>query len=288
MSANGPSSIPEDAEVAPQPSRADDGAEAAAIPDPSLQKAQAVARLHPSWFKGKGAEAELKETSVTADPRLVTFKGQKIIFMGSLLKFGKTVFGAATWKKRFFVLTPDFLCKFNSKEDYMAGKNAESTMDLTGSSVTTAEQETSQPFSFKITCPNIKAKDATAPIPGSILVAAENAWELGAALLPGIYLPLISLFPVEWTKSIENHGTRGWQSLITEASFQKLHKVGAGSFGSVFQVKKADTQKIYAMKVLNKANFTDENQLRSLSNERKVLEAVRRLALFAHLSAFLY
>jgi hypothetical protein len=42
------------------------------------------------------------------------------------------------------------------------------------------------------------------------------------------------------------------------------------------------------MKVLNKANFTDENQLRSLSNERKVLEAVRRLALFAHLSAFLY
>jgi len=108
----------------------------------------------------------------------------------------------------------------------MAGKNAEATIDLTGSTVVTAEQETSQPFSFKITCPNLKAKDATAPIPGSILVAAENAWEL-----------------VEWTKSVENHGTRGWQSLITEASFHKLHKVGAGSFGSVFQVKKLDTQK---------------------------------------------
>ena len=81
--------------------------------------------------------------------------------------------------------------------------------------------------------------------------------------------------PVEWTKSIENHGTRGWQSLITEASFQKLHKVGSGSYGSVYQVKKLDTGKIYAMKVLSKANFTEEAQLRALSNERKVLEAVR-------------
>ncbi len=80
---------------------------------------------------------------------------------------------------------------------------------------------------------------------------------------------------MEWTKSIENHGTRGWQSLITEASFQKLHKVGSGSYGSVYQVKKLDTGKIYAMKVLSKANFTEEAQLRALSNERKVLEAVR-------------
>jgi hypothetical protein len=200
MSSIGPISttIPEDDEVHASHTGNPDGAEAAAIPDPSLQKAQAVARLHPSWFKGKGAEAELKETAVTTDqkidPRLVTFKGQKIIFMGSLLKFGKTVFGASTWKKRFFVLTPDFLCKFNSKEDYMAGKNAEATIDLTGSTVVTAEQETSQPFSFKITCPNLKAKDATAPIPGSILVAAENAWELGAiaALLPDFYFRQIT------------------------------------------------------------------------------------------------
>ena len=85
---------------------------------------------------------------------------------------------------------------------------------------------------------------------------------------------------VEWTKSIENHGTRGWQSLITEASFQKLHKVGSGSFGSVFQVKKLDTQKIYAMKILRKTNFTEETQLRALSNERKVLEAVSFLFFF--------
>ena len=95
-------------------------------------------------------------------------------------------------------------------------------------------------------------------------------------------------YPVEWTKSVENHGTRGWQSLITEASFHKLHKVGAGSFGSVFQVKKLDTQKIYAMKVLNKSNFTDVNQLRSLSNERKVLEAVRCVSLFKYFPGFLH
>ena len=39
-------------------------------------------------------------------------------------------------------------------------------------------------------------------------------------------------------------------------------------------MKKLDTGKIYAMKVLSKANFTEEAQLRALSNERKVLEAV--------------
>jgi hypothetical protein len=246
------------------------------IPDESHQKVQAVARLHPSWFKGKGAEAELKETAVSADPRLVTFKGQKIIFMGYLLKYGKTLF-KSDWKKRFFVLTPDFLCKFSSKDDYMDGKNADTTIDLYECTVVTAEQETSQPFSFKITCPRFKPAEGSSVTPGFVLLAAENAWELGALLARCTHraFVFIAFSPVEWTKSIENHGTRGWQSLITEASFQKLHKVGSGSYGSVYQVKKLDTQKIYAMKVLSKANFTEEAQLRALSNERKVLEAVR-------------
>jgi len=151
-----------------------------AVPDDSHQKVQAVARLHPSWFKGKGAEAELKETAVTADPRLVTFKGQKIIFMGYLLKFGKTLF-KSDWKKRFFVLTPDFLCKFSSRDDYMDGKNADTTIDLYECTVVTAEQETSQPFSFKITCPRFKPAEGSSVTPGFVLLAAENAWELGTS-----------------------------------------------------------------------------------------------------------
>ena len=149
--------------------------------DESHQKVQAVARLHPSWFKGKGAEAELKETAAVTDPRLVTFKGQKIIFMGYLLKYGKTIF-KSDWKKRFFVLTPDFLCKFSSRDDYMDGKNADTTIDLHECTVVTAEQETSQPFSFKITCPRFKAVEGSAVAPGYVLLAAENAWELGAIL----------------------------------------------------------------------------------------------------------
>ena len=152
-----------------------------ATADESHQKVQAVARLHPSWFKGKGAEAELKETAAVTDPRLVTFKGQKIIFMGYLLKYGKTIF-KSDWKKRFFVLTPDFLCKFSSRDDYMDGKNADTTIDLHECTVVTAEQETSQPFSFKITCPRFKAVEGSAVAPGYVLLAAENAWELGAIL----------------------------------------------------------------------------------------------------------
>jgi hypothetical protein len=162
------------------------GAEETANIDASHQKVQAVARLHPSWFKGKGAEAELKETALVADPRLVTFKGQKIIFMGYLLKYGKALF-KNDWKKRFFVLTPDFLCKFSSRDDYMDGKNADTTIDLHECTVVTAEQETSQPFSFKIICPRFKSSESSSKssesssvMPGFVLLAAENAWELGA------------------------------------------------------------------------------------------------------------
>jgi hypothetical protein len=159
----------------------------------------------------------------------------------------------------------------------MDGKNADTTIDLYECTVVTAEQETSQPFSFKITCPRFKAAEGSSVQPGFVLLAAENAWELGAELIFSFsrFSALNDCSAVEWTKSIENHGTRGWQSLITEASFQKLHKVGSGSYGSVYQVKKLDTQKIYAMKILSKANFTEEAQLRALSNERRVLEAVR-------------
>jgi len=34
-----------------------------------------------------------------------------------------------------------------------------------------------------------------------------------------------------------------------------LHVIGKGSFGKVLQVKKKDTGKIYAMKVLNKKKY---------------------------------
>jgi hypothetical protein len=174
---------------------AEDATGGDAVADDSHQKVQAVARLHPSWFKGKGAEAELKETAVVADPRLVTFKGQKIIFMGYLLKYGKTLF-KNDWKKRFFVLTPDFLCKFSSRDDYMDGKNADTTIDLHECTVVTAEQETSQPFSFKITCPRFKSTEGSAVSPGFVLLAAENAWELGAAAarLSSVVLLVLTVF----------------------------------------------------------------------------------------------
>ena len=173
---------------------AEDATGGDAVADDSHQKVQAVARLHPSWFKGKGAEAELKETAAVADPRLVTFKGQKIIFMGYLLKYGKTLF-KNDWKKRFFVLTPDFLCKFSSRDDYMDGKNADTTIDLHECTVVTAEQETSQPFSFKITCPRFKSTEGQ-PSPGFVLLAAENAWELGAAAarLSSVVILVLTVF----------------------------------------------------------------------------------------------
>ncbi len=62
----------------------------------------------------------------------------------------------------------------------MDGKNADTTIDLHECTVVTAEQETSQPFSFKITCPRFKSSESSSVMPGFVLLAAENAWELGA------------------------------------------------------------------------------------------------------------
>ena len=64
----------------------------------------------------------------------------------------------------------------------MDGKNADTTIDLHECTVVTAEQETSQPFSFKITCPRFKVSEGSSVSSGFVLLAAENAWELGAAL----------------------------------------------------------------------------------------------------------
>ena len=55
-------------------------------------------------------------------------------------------------------------------------------------------------------------------------------------------------------------------------SFETLALVGQGSFGVVFQVKKKDTGKIYAMKVLNKKNIIEKNETEHTKAERNILQ----------------
>jgi len=61
---------------------------------------------------------------------------------------------------------------------------------------------------------------------------------------------------------------------MTTDDFELLKVVGKGSFGKVMQVKKKDTGKIYAMKVLKKSHLVARKQVAHTQTERKVLENI--------------
>jgi RAC serine/threonine-protein kinase len=56
------------------------------------------------------------------------------------------------------------------------------------------------------------------------------------------------------------------------ADFDLLKVVGKGSFGKVLQVRKKDSGKIYAMKVLNKQNILDNHELEHTRTEKNILQ----------------
>jgi len=55
-------------------------------------------------------------------------------------------------------------------------------------------------------------------------------------------------------------------------SFEPLTVIGKGSFGKVLQVKKKDNGKIYAMKILNKKNIMERNEVDHAKTEKSVLQ----------------
>ncbi|GAA5968889.1 hypothetical protein JCM11641_000768 [Rhodosporidiobolus odoratus] len=60
---------------------------------------------------------------------------------------------------------------------------------------------------------------------------------------------------------------------LSVTSFQLLRLIGQGSFGQVFRVRKRDTKRIYALKVIRKASVgNDPRALKQVLTERKVLE----------------
>jgi len=69
-----------------------------------------------------------------------------------------------------------------------------------------------------------------------------------------------------------NGGTPGQTQKIGLQDFDLLHVIGKGSFGKVLQVRKKDTGRIYAMKVLNKKNILDNNELEHTKTEKNILQ----------------
>jgi hypothetical protein len=58
---------------------------------------------------------------------------------------------------------------------------------------------------------------------------------------------------------------------VTLEDFAILKLVGKGNFAKVFQVRKKDTDSIYAMKILSKAGLKKANQLDHIKTERVIL-----------------
>jgi serine/threonine protein kinase len=53
--------------------------------------------------------------------------------------------------------------------------------------------------------------------------------------------------------------------------FELLKVIGKGSFGKVLQVRKKDTGRIYAMKILNKKHIIERKEVAHTISERNVL-----------------
>ncbi|GAA6023218.1 hypothetical protein JCM10207_004485 [Rhodosporidiobolus poonsookiae] len=59
---------------------------------------------------------------------------------------------------------------------------------------------------------------------------------------------------------------------LSITDFQLLRLIGQGSFGQVFRVRKRDTKRIYALKVIRKASVDSNQAMRQVLTERAVLE----------------
>jgi serum/glucocorticoid-regulated kinase 2 len=61
---------------------------------------------------------------------------------------------------------------------------------------------------------------------------------------------------------------------LSLADFELVALVGRGSFGQVFQARKKDTGRVFALKVLQKSFVRKHDQIENTKSERRVLEIV--------------
>jgi serine/threonine protein kinase SCH9 len=81
--------------------------------------------------------------------------------------------------------------------------------------------------------------------------------------------PLIFTYFVPFTPPIPILQTK---RALTPRDFEFLKLIGRGTFGKVFQVRKKDTKRIYAMKVLSKKEIVAKKEVAHTIGERKILQ----------------
>lgn len=61
---------------------------------------------------------------------------------------------------------------------------------------------------------------------------------------------------------------------ITASDFEHIKVIGRGGFSRVLLVRKKDTGRLYAMKILKKNKIIREKKIKPIISEREVLEQV--------------
>jgi protein-serine/threonine kinase len=78
-------------------------------------------------------------------------------------------------------------------------------------------------------------------------------------------------FPLVARAHLEMHFEKTDKKQVGPNDFQILKLIGKGTFGQVYQVKKKDTQRIYAMKVLSKKVIIQKKEIAHTLGERNIL-----------------
>lgn len=157
---------------------------------------------------------------------------------GYLTKEGGSI---KTWKKRYFLLKSGELTYFKDKGGEELGKIPLAT----ASAIRLADQRKKQ-FCFEIVTP--------ARVYAFIADNEEDRREWVDMLL----------------KQKDQVTPKATERVGVE-DFDLLNLVGKGSFGKVMQVRKKDTGKIYAMKVLDKKHILDHNEVEHTLAEKNIL-----------------
>lgn len=62
---------------------------------------------------------------------------------------------------------------------------------------------------------------------------------------------------------------------LTENDFDIIRVLGRGAFGKVILTQKKDDKELYAVKIMNKGDVIEKNQIEQIKTEKEILEKVR-------------
>jgi len=160
---------------------------------------------------------------------------------GYLTKEGGSI---KTWKKRYFILKNGEFSYFKDKKD----KEATGVIQLFGATAVQLGERKKHPHCFEIVTPaRVYA------------FSADSAEER-----------------LSWVEALnkERNAHEDKEKKMNVEDFDLLTLVGKGSFGKVMQVRKKDSGKIYAMKVLDKKHILDHNEVEHTLSEKHILQQI--------------